>query len=377
MPRLIKTDLLLYSLFILLFLLLHSLRNSTWENHSARIFRYLIMSLIATTVVAVINWFLDGAGPGFRTAAFWLQTLSYLLSALPVAGWMAYLDFNIFNNRRGLRRRVLIYLGPFYLTLIILAFNVFKPGLAFSFDTQGIYSRGPFYQVVAYIMYLWAAGTLFFFYRHKALFYGRITHVIILFISIPMLAALIQTFTYGLALYWPGNTLAVLLTYILLEQSNSTRDTLTNLYTRSRFEQRLNFKCRSGEPFSLILIDMNDFKFINDNFGHPEGDKVLRIVAKVLSSDTSPEDLVCRYGGDEFILLIESGIHDVCPRIIDRFDKSLERLNRNITGYAISMSYGYKFFNGASDFIMEKELGEIDKLMYEDKKRRKARKRGS
>ncbi|MDC7240467.1 MAG: GGDEF domain-containing protein [Spirochaetales bacterium] len=373
--KLVRTDLLFYSLFILIFLLIHSRRSSNEENYSSELFSYLIMALAAVTLLGIVNWFLDGTGPEPVRVTFWLQTLSYLLSPAPIVAWMCYLDYNIFNNRRALKKRVLIYLGPAYIILIIMAANLVRPGLVFRLNADGLYSRGPFYQVIAYILYLWIAGALLFFYRHRSLFAGRITQVIILFISIPLMTAMLQTFTYGLSLYWPGNTLAVLLTYILLEQSNSTRDTLTNLFTRSQFESRLEFKSRNNEPFSLILIDMNDFKFINDNFGHPEGDKVLQIVAKILVSDTSPGDLVCRYGGDEFVLLIESERPDICPRIVERLDHSLDLVNGTIEGYRISMSYGYKFCSDTYDFVLERELGEIDRLMYEDKKRRKAQKR--
>ena len=74
----------------------------------------------------------------------------------------------------------------------------------------------------------------------------------------------------------------------------------------------------------IIMMDLNDFKEINDTYGHAEGDKALKGVANVLKQVINPEDMVCRYGGDEFMLLIEFG-EDICEKIIDRIDGALGR----------------------------------------------------
>jgi diguanylate cyclase (GGDEF)-like protein len=84
-------------------------------------------------------------------------------------------------------------------------------------------------------------------------------------------------------------------------------DGLTGLFNRAYFDQRLTqslaLVARGGDPFGCILIDIDHFKSINDQFGHPFGDRVLRSVATALASDCRQEDVVCRYGGEEFAVL--------------------------------------------------------------------------
>ncbi len=91
-------------------------------------------------------------------------------------------------------------------------------------------------------------------------------------------------------------------------QTVAMKDGLTGLYNRQAFEVRIQnalkrFK-ETGEPFSLIMFDVDGFKGINDTFGHVAGDKVLKKVAECLAASFRENDFVARYGGDEFAVII-------------------------------------------------------------------------
>jgi diguanylate cyclase (GGDEF)-like protein len=87
-------------------------------------------------------------------------------------------------------------------------------------------------------------------------------------------------------------------------ESRAYGDSLTGLLNRGEGEARLVARLAAGLPFSVILVDLNDFKQINDQYGHVSGDQVLRTVAHILTSCLRTSDMVCRWGGDEFLLLI-------------------------------------------------------------------------
>ena len=88
----------------------------------------------------------------------------------------------------------------------------------------------------------------------------------------------------------------------------STHDPLTGLYNRRKFEDFLRYEIirsnRHGRSFSLIMVDLDNFKYINDTFGHPIGDLVLNEVSLLLASGLRKGDLLARLGGDEFALLL-------------------------------------------------------------------------
>jgi diguanylate cyclase (GGDEF)-like protein len=91
-------------------------------------------------------------------------------------------------------------------------------------------------------------------------------------------------------------------------QVKAMRDTLTGLYNRGYLEESLEREAsrarRSGQPFGLMMIDIDHFKRFNDTFGHAAGDAVLRTVGEYLLSLARAEDIPCRYGGEEFVLLM-------------------------------------------------------------------------
>jgi diguanylate cyclase len=92
----------------------------------------------------------------------------------------------------------------------------------------------------------------------------------------------------------------------LSEQAN--RDPLTGLYNRryltTTMERELQRCQREGQPLSLLLIDLDHFKRINDTYGHTAGDETLRALAQLLNEEARASDVVCRYGGEEFLLLL-------------------------------------------------------------------------
>lgn len=88
----------------------------------------------------------------------------------------------------------------------------------------------------------------------------------------------------------------------------SSRDALTGLYNRRHFDEALSVELakvdRSGLPTSLLIVDLDHFKSVNDTRGHVEGDRVLRETAKVISESVRRTDLVARYGGEEFAVIL-------------------------------------------------------------------------
>jgi diguanylate cyclase (GGDEF)-like protein len=106
-----------------------------------------------------------------------------------------------------------------------------------------------------------------------------------------------------------------------------TRDALTGLFNRGYFEEympkQLAHANRNREPTSLALIDADNLKMDNDQFGHPAGDRLIRLVADALREFVRQSDTACRYGGDEFVVVLTSADGKAARIFADRF---LERV---------------------------------------------------
>ena len=129
------------------------------------------------------------------------------------------------------------------------------------------------------------------------------------------------------------------------------RDPLTGLWNRRYFEERLNEELsrsqRAGlsRKFSVMVLDLNDFKATNDRHGHPVGDTVLKDVGDFLITHLRHHDVACRTGGDEFTVLLPDLSAEDCGHLIDRLRSGLDAANAT-RSIQISLSIGHRQLAG-------------------------------
>lgn len=159
----------------------------------------------------------------------------------------------------------------------------------------------------------------------------------------------------------------------LIELSN--RDPLTQLYNRRYFSdissKMLNLANRSNHNISAIILDIDNFKLINDNYGHTTGDKVIISVAKKLESIVRKSDVVSRFGGEEFVILLYNVSLSNVKNIAEKIRVSIEDLEietaHDIIKYTISL--GVAQYDKNLDFNnLEHTINRADKALYQAKK---------
>lgn len=147
--------------------------------------------------------------------------------------------------------------------------------------------------------------------------------------------------------------------------TQSTTDLLTGLYNRRVFEEKANLWMESATPFALFLIDIDNFKRINDTYGHNKGDQVLQFLAKQIIDDFRPTDVCCRYGGEEFIILLPETTEREAWLIANRFREKLSK-QLSPSGEAITISGGISV-NRQNGSSLEVLTAEADKRLYKAK----------
>ena len=157
------------------------------------------------------------------------------------------------------------------------------------------------------------------------------------------------------------------------------RDPLTGVWNRRYFEERLNEelsrsqRAGSSRRFSVMVLDLNDFKATNDRYGHPVGDTVLKDVGDFLVTHLRHHDVACRTGGDEFTVLLPDLPADDCGHLVDRLRSVLETANAK-REIPISLSIGTASWPEAGDTV-DALLTRADEAMYADKHRHRATKK--
>lgn len=111
-------------------------------------------------------------------------------------------------------------------------------------------------------------------------------------------------------------------------KEQARHDALTGVYNRLGFDDKLSLHIKNaaeGIPFALLFIDVDKFKDINDSYGHKIGDKVLRVSVERITSILQTNGVVCRWGGDEFAVIIDSHIYDEWQSIAESIRASLSQ----------------------------------------------------
>ena len=150
----------------------------------------------------------------------------------------------------------------------------------------------------------------------------------------------------------------------------STHDALTGLYNRAYFNEELARLERSRQfPISVVIVDVDEMKVINDNYGHAAGDAQLQRTARVLSAAFRAEDTAARIGGDEFSVLLPGTQTAVADRILARVRKTLASHNDDSKEYPLSLSIGVSTANLGDS--LTQALKEADDRMYREKQGKK------
>lgn len=145
-------------------------------------------------------------------------------------------------------------------------------------------------------------------------------------------------------------------------------DDLTGLRNRRYFEERLREELqraeRSGQKCSLLVLDVDDFKAINDQRGHAAGDDVLRAVGAILSANSRAVDIACRVGGDEFAIILPMTDAEGAAVARERFEEAQRAIG-------VSLSFGsatYPDEERSADRLVER----ADRAMYDAKRKSKS-----
>ena len=146
----------------------------------------------------------------------------------------------------------------------------------------------------------------------------------------------------------------------------SYTDVLTGLYNRAFFDEKINelMKNNKSFPIGVIMGDVNGLKLVNDTFGHVAGDNLIIKTANIIKSACENNELIFRWGGDEFIILIPKGSEYICENLINKIKIDLSN-NKN-KSLSLNMAMGYSIIRDCESSI-DNALKEAENKLYREK----------
>ena len=158
-------------------------------------------------------------------------------------------------------------------------------------------------------------------------------------------------------------------------RTKAVRDSLTNIANRQFFletlKREVNYSIRQRQPLTCIILDIDHFQKVNEEFGHDFGDQILQLIAENLMEGLRAYDLICRYGGEEFAILLRDTALDNALVFAERVRKRIEGLEIDREGHEISLTVSMGVSTSNPDYVQEANdlLRQADRYLFEAKKR--------
>lgn len=288
---------------------------------------------------------------------------------------VSQIPFKIYRDK-GIR---FVYMIP-AIIVSILSFISIWTGWVYRIDMQtGEYQRGSLHYVLfsapGYIYVIASSILAFVASKHTPLTSEKKQmYSLATFPIFAIVCELIQLLFQGIPVSYYGIVASLFIIYVTFSDRRISKDSLTNLPNRysidgAIFEKISKYKEVEEKKLFLIMLDADNFKSINDHFGHTEGDRALQIMADVLYKVTDRYGgFVGRYGGDEFAILIQTSSRTKVDAIVTSISYLLQKASET-ERFNLEISAGVCEYNGHYDGKTFIDLA--DKKLYENKQARK------
>lgn len=312
-------------------------------------------------------------GEAFSVALFIAVSLLYLLIPVPPMIYGLFVKRWIDESAQFSKRYLAILSIPLLITIIIVLVNIFIP-IAFTITPDNNYLRGPGFALIAFMMFGYLLHWIGILFRGRNKLSKREIAILTIFAIPSLTGAFLQWAFDGVMITWVAMSIALLIVFINLQNVDVYSDFLTQLSNRRGLDAEL--RRQFNRPFGTqqlagFLVDMDGFKLINDIYGHHEGDEALIEMASLLKRSFRANDFICRYGGDEFIILAMVDNEQEIASLIRRLEIELDHTNRSSSkAYELAFSVGTSvmtqgMYESVADFLLV-----LDHLMYEQKQKR-------
>jgi len=366
----LRIDTNLLAMAVLTFIIIMSINRLDKKTTMNRLFVLVCLLDMTELVVETASCFLNGV-PG--TFVYVLSNILHvvLFSVAPLLGlhWF-FLVRNIFKPyRRTNKTLFFIMLLPVIVNFIVVLLSPFY-GFTFTIGDGNVYSRGFWYYVTGGITFLYMlVSIVIIIANHKNVLKDEFMMIMSIFM-LPVLGGIMQAIFYGALLIWSSSAMSLVIAFIFLQQRMIHLDSLTGCWTRDSLLYFISLRLnRKDGGFGAIYFDIDKLKQINDSYGHLEGDNAIKKAVSFVKMELGPGDIIARMGGDEFVVIVDSGSPEKISKILARIKENFADYNRRMENkYVLDCSFGADVYS--PNYVnFEQFLNNVDTLMYQHKER--------
>lgn len=357
------------AIIMMAFLLFCRSRNRESIHGDDRIYDCMTIVTILGATLETLSFVVDRQSfVGARFLNYLSSSISYLATGVIGFLWCLYVDLHIYKNHVRYRRNVRFVAIPLLIELVCVLYNLLGNGFVFSVSADNVYSRGSF-TVIGYLtVYLYFLYSIYLVYHSQEEGLNLDFFPIFYFMGPCVIGAVVQFLYFGITSSWIS--VAVSLTFVQMQaySENISTDSLSGLYNRRYLDRILALKEHLMQKSVYgIMMDVNDFKQINDLYGHSMGDQAIRVMGDILLKSVPDGGIPIRFAGDEFVVLLVHDDPNAVFETMTEINRRLDVLNRSgAEPFKLSVSMGQAKLDPSDP---ETFLREMDERMYEEKRR--------
>ncbi len=299
----------------------------------------------------------------------------FVLSPLQAMLWAYYIKEQVSQDPLSLRRLTNSFKALIFVNLLLNIASL-KYHWFYYIDDFNVYHRGVYFLVPLILTLVLTALSYWYAISNREKFTSRYFSSLMLFAVPPLVCIFLQYFIYGSSLILSGVAISLLTVFLNSQNQRVYTDFLTGAYNRTKLEsylsERISSVHRKGRTFSAIMIDLDDFKNINDTLGHDIGDLALETAANVLKTCIREDDVLARYGGDEFCIILDIVDEEELEAMIERIRNKIKNYNESFSSpFQLEISMGYAVYDENLKMNLDEFKRLIDFKMYQEKRNRK------
>lgn len=352
--------------FLVLFLLLYRIRIAQTNQFDEKAYNFMLIVTFIATINETLSFIID-ARPGFifHILQYISNTISSASSGIIGYCWCLFVEYHIHRNFKRIKKKSRILAVPLIIATILIFINLLGTGIIFDISKENVYTRGPMNFILYIFVFVYYIESIYTVQKAKNDSILVEFFPIYFFIIPCMIGTMIQGFFFGISTIWLCVAIAFIIVYIEIQISISFIDDLSGLYNRKYMNHYLD-KLQNDKPKRVygFLMDINDFKVINDTYGHLSGDRAIIHIGKILQNTIGNGCVAIRMGGDEFVIFANFKTNEEALVLKKRIEQNVRQFNiHSKEPFHLSFSIGIAKYNGNIDTF----LSAMDDSMYEAK----------
>ncbi|MCR5416909.1 MAG: GGDEF domain-containing protein [Pseudobutyrivibrio sp.] len=361
----------LFTIFLLVLLLVFQKNTSRLQRGK----RY--SAILVCTLVLIIAESIGRIGETYPDKYIVLAHIGYylifLLDPLDVLYALNYIDCWMDNEnqkRRNIFRAAFLIFAVFNIATVTLSELL---GLKwFFYFSDGVYYRGEYFVYRAIFVLIFISLLFVYAFMFKKDIMSEYKNAILFLPLLSLLGAILQIFVANLNTTYAGISWGCMILFFFFQSKDVNMDYLTGVLNRRGLDMKMQEMVKNsistGKNFTAIMMDVDNFKDINDHYGHETGDRAIKAIADIIVNVFGDNTSIGRFGGDEFCVITScTSVRENKAKILEIRTAIYRLCKKNGWSENLDISCGMEIYDKDSDISAEQFQEIIDTLMYENK----------